>query len=152
MGMGVGDFRAVILNKVGSKRALDDRPIRGDVGMSERDVEQFSIAKAIRAMADNDWQRAGLEREVLKATEKFRTRQNSFVLPNELMRRDVMKSGSGANLVGVEFLGDRFIDALYTESDVLNRLHFIIWFNARYRHPTNDFSKFVCLVQRRRDN
>ena len=121
MGMGVGDFRAVILNKVGSKRALDDRPIRGDVGMSEREVEQFSIAKAIRAMADNDWQRAGLEREVLKATEKFRTRQNSFVLPNELMRRDVMKSGSGANLVGVEFLGDRFIDALYTESDVLNR-------------------------------
>ena len=121
MGMGVGDFRAVILNKVGSKRALDDRPIRGDVGMSEREVEQFSIAKAIRAMADNDWQRAGLEREVLKATEKFRTRQNSFVLPNELMRRDVMKSGSGANLVGVEFLGDRFIDDLYTESDVLNR-------------------------------
>jgi len=51
-------FRAVILNKVGSKRALDDRPIRGDVGMSEREVEQFSIAKAIRAMADNDWQKS----------------------------------------------------------------------------------------------
>ena len=69
----------------------------------------------------NDWKNAGFEAAVLRETEKHRTRQNSFVLPHELMRRDVLKSGSGANLVGVEFLGDRFIDALYTESDVLNR-------------------------------
>jgi HK97 family phage major capsid protein len=117
LGMGIGELRSIVLDKVSSKRALS----QGDIGMSDREIEGFSIAKAIRAMADNDWQRAGLEREVLKTTEKFRTRQNSFVLPNELMRRDVLKSGSGGNLVGVQFLGDRFIDALYTESDVLNR-------------------------------
>jgi hypothetical protein len=89
--MGIGELRSIVLDKVSSKRALST----GDIGMSDREIEGFSIAKAIRALADNDWQRAGLEREVLKSTEKFRTRQNSFVLSNELMRRDVLKSGSG---------------------------------------------------------
>lgn len=117
MGLGIEELRHKILDRIGSKRALPS----GDIGMTDREIDTFSIAKAIRALADNDWQGAGLEREVLKTTEKLRTRQNSFVLPNELMRRDVLKSGSGGNLVGVQFLGDRFIDALYTESDVLNR-------------------------------
>ena len=116
-GLGIDELRHKVLNKVSSVRALPDR----DIGMSNREIEQFSVAKAIRAMADNDWKDAGLEREVLRTTEKLRTRQNSFVLPNELMRRDVLKSGTGGELVGVQFLGDRFIDALYTESDVLNR-------------------------------
>ena len=116
-GLGIDELRHKVLNKVSSDRAFESQPI----GMNDREVEKFSIARAIRAMADNDWQRAGLEREVLKTTEKYRTRQNSFVLPAELMRRDVLKSGTGGELVGVQFLGDRFIDALYTESDVLNR-------------------------------
>jgi HK97 family phage major capsid protein/HK97 family phage prohead protease len=117
MGLGIDELRAQILNKQSSSRALESKPL----GMTDREIQSFSIAKAVRAMADNDWKNAGFEAAVLRETEKHRTRQNSFVLPHELMRRDVLKSGSGANLVGVEFLGDRFIDALYTESDVLNR-------------------------------
>lgn len=117
MGLGIDELRAQILNKQSSSRALESKPL----GMTDREIQSFSIATAVRAMADNDWKNAGFEAAVLRETEKHRTRQNSFVLPQELMRRDVLKSGSGANLVGVEFLGDRFIDALYTESDVLNR-------------------------------
>jgi len=55
-----------------------------------------------------------------------------------------MKSGSGANLVGVEFLGDRFIDALYTESDVLNRCTLLSGLTQDIAIPRMDFSKFVC--------
>jgi len=91
-------------------------------GLNKREIASFSIAKALMAKADGDWRDAGFEAEVLRETQKYATRQNSIVLPAELMQRDILKSGNGANLVGTDYMPDRMIDYLYAKSDLLSRV------------------------------
>ena len=74
------------------------------------------------AKADGDWRDAGFEAAVLQETSKYATRQNSIVLPRELMQRDILKSSDGANLIGVEHQPDSMIDFLFAKSDLLDRV------------------------------
>ena len=39
-----------------------------------------------------------------------------------MMQRDILKSGTGGNLVGTEHMSSRFIDYLYKRSDILSRV------------------------------
>jgi HK97 family phage major capsid protein len=59
----------------------EDQAPRG-VGMSEGDLQKYSLLRAIRAQATGDWREAGLEREASDATAKRMGRQPSgFFVP-----------------------------------------------------------------------
>lgn len=118
-GTTIDDFRGEVLDKIGSQSALAGGPF---VGLTDSETDAFSLSRAIMAQASGDWSDAGFEKEVLRATSRHATRANGFVLPAEFMQRDILKSGTGGNLVGTEHMSDRFIDFLYKRSDILPRV------------------------------
>jgi len=118
-GQSMETFRARVMDAVKTE-PLGWSP--ADVSLNQREMETFSIAKAIMAKADGNWSDAGFEREVLQDTQRYAKRQNSIVIPHQLMQRDILKSGTGANLVGTKHHDDRFIDYLYKKSDVMDRV------------------------------
>lgn len=88
------------------------------IGMSAGDLQQFSLLRAIRALATNDWRSAGLEREASDATAKRlgRTPQG-FFLPYDWLRSEhsgmeqrAITAATGASLIPTQKLG--FIDVL----------------------------------------
>lgn len=95
------------------------------VGLERRDVERYSLARAIIASVTGDWSRAGLEREASRAAEKvYGMAPQGFFVPSETWgRRDfnVGTSSEAGNLVGTDLRGDLFADAL-REAMVLSRL------------------------------
>lgn len=88
------------------------------IGMSETEVRQFSLLRAIRAQATGDWRTAGLEREASDATAKRIGREPSgFFLPYDWLRsghsgveQRAITTTTGANLIPTQKLG--FIDVL----------------------------------------
>ena len=92
------------------------------IGMGERDLQQYSLLRAVKAQASGDWRNAGLEREASDAMAKKVGRDpQGFFVPidwmtsrwsgNQMEQRAVSTSGgSGANLIPT-VLGS-FIDIL----------------------------------------
>jgi HK97 family phage major capsid protein len=83
-----------------------------------RSDDRFSLSKAILGMATNDWSGAEHERELMHANRNFATQNGSFVISPKHMQRDILKSGSGDNIVPDIYHADRFIDRLITLSNV----------------------------------
>jgi HK97 family phage major capsid protein len=98
-----------------------------NIGMSGKDVKNYSILRAIRAAADQQnnpraWDEAGLEIEASRAVaEKLGRQPKGFFVPWEIQnagyRRPVntQKAGDpslGGALVATELLADSFIDVL----------------------------------------
>ena len=83
-----------------------------------RSEDRFSLSKAILGMATNDWAGAEHERELMHANRNFATQNGSFVISPKHMQRDILKSGSGDNIVPDVYHADRFIDRLITLSNV----------------------------------
>jgi HK97 family phage major capsid protein/HK97 family phage prohead protease len=89
------------------------------LGMENKDVRRYSLMKAIRASANNDWSEAGLEREasleVAKKLGRSGKTATSFFLPLDVQQRDATVSGTGAYLVGtnnqsfIELLRNRMV-------------------------------------------
>jgi HK97 family phage major capsid protein/HK97 family phage prohead protease len=117
-GMSAQDFRGFVLDKIAST-PLDTAP---EIGLTRKEAGSFSLSRAILAQATGDWKDAGFEHEVIRSTSRHATRQGGFVLPKEMMTRDILKSGTGSNLVGTEHMGGSFIEYLYKRSDILSRV------------------------------
>lgn len=96
------------------------RPVPQDaatVGMGRRDVQRYSLVRAIRAAMTNDWRGAELEREASEATAQRlgRQPQGSFFVPADwLESRDLLvgTASAGGNTVATDLLAQNFIDLL----------------------------------------
>lgn len=91
--------------------------------LSEREVRQFSIVKAIKAAATNDWDDAGYEREISREIErKTGKRAQGFFVPVGSLTRGLTKGDptGGGSLVATNLMGDGFIDTLRAKSQVIN--------------------------------
>lgn len=96
------------------------RPVPQDaatVGMGRRDVQRYSLVRAIRAAMTNDWRGAELEREASEATAQrlCRQPQGSFFVPADwLESRDLLvgTASAGGNTVATDLLAQNFIDLL----------------------------------------
>jgi len=97
------------------------------IGMSNAEVDRYSIVRAIRAAASGDWREAGLEREASEEVAKRLGRSpQGFFLPGDFRegrgveRRDLVKgtSGAGGYTVGTDLLGASFIEMLRNASMV----------------------------------
>lgn len=122
-GTSLDEFRAALLDKVGQKSlALPS----SDIGMSEREVRNFSFLRAISALmnpADSAIQAAAsFEREVSRAgAAKAGVEERGFYVPSDVisapMRRDLITgtttaTSKGGNLIQTDVLGSSFIDVL----------------------------------------
>ena len=91
-------------------------PLAAEIGMNKKEIERYSIVRAIRAAAEakddpRAWDRAGLEREASDAVAKrFGRTPRSFFIPNDVMigngeRRDLT--------VGTPTAGGYFVQTTY---------------------------------------
>ena len=99
-------------------RQKDQKPAT-ELGLSAKEVKNFSITRAIRACADQNWRDAGFEaeasREIAKRLDKV-SDNNKFYVPAEIQRRDltVASASGGGYLVGTS--NQSFIDLLRNRS------------------------------------
>ena len=122
-GRTLDEARAAVLDKLGSTPV--EQPIRStdvttnDVGLSEKETKQFSFVRALNYLAnpgDASARRAAeFEIEVGEAAaKKYERSSNGIVVPNEVLRRDLVvgTATAGGNLVADELLSGSFIDLL----------------------------------------
>lgn len=92
----------------------------GHIGMDKRDIKNFSIARAVKAVITGDWRDAALEREAAEACSQ-RFGQNvqftgrNIVIPYDVMTQRDFTVGAPAeagNLVATDLRGDMFVDIL----------------------------------------
>lgn len=128
-GGSVDDLREAILQNAGSKPGPEPEPYSppfgptGNLGLSSREMEDYSLVRAIRAMVDPKASKdAGLELEASRAIAKELRRETSGILvPVEVQRqyanRSTLTAGAtGAALVGTDHMGGSFIDVLRNKS------------------------------------
>ncbi len=110
-------------------RALSTKPLpTADIGMDKREVQKYSLMRAINALAnptDTSAQRAAaFERECSEAVaSKMGKAARGFFIPSEVQRRDlnVGTAAAGGNLVATDLLTGSFIDIL-RNAMVIDRL------------------------------
>jgi HK97 family phage major capsid protein/HK97 family phage prohead protease len=92
----------------------------GHIGMDKKEVRNFSIANAVRAVLTGDWSKAGLEKEAAEAcAERFGTAVSSnsrnVVVPYDVFDQRDFTAGTPAeagNLIATDLRGDLFTDVL----------------------------------------
>ena len=104
-----------------------DAPIQAEVGLTKKEVRQFSFVKAINALANPQdkraWADAAFEREVSEAAQKTygRSAQGIYV-PNEIVKaqRDltVGTNSAGGFTVATDLMASSFIEMLRNRSVV----------------------------------
>lgn len=100
-------------------RHLASKPLpTPDVGMTGKETQRYSVLRALRALVDKDWTKAGFEREcheaILKRAGLEEAPNNGFYVPYEVQKRD-LTAGTPANggyLVATDNRGDNFIELL----------------------------------------
>jgi HK97 family phage major capsid protein len=121
-GRSIEEFRGELLESIGSQRALEDQ----NVGMNQKEVKKFSLARAVNALANPTDRRAqeaaAFEFECSRAAaDQYGKTAQGIMLPAEVLRtwkRD-MNSSDDASLFSDDFRGGDFIDALRNSSSVM---------------------------------
>ncbi|HCG7492683.1 TPA: phage major capsid protein [Vibrio parahaemolyticus] len=125
----VDQFRALVLERMNpgqpgnfEKPGAGDLPGKPaihsarDLGIQHKELQQYSLMRAINAAATGDWSKAGFEREVsLAIADASGKEARGFYMPHEvLVQRQLEKktAGKGGELVATELLSEEFIDIL----------------------------------------
>lgn len=114
-GDAVEKVQELVMEKMKTKHT-DTRGVQ--IGMEEKDVGRYSIAKAVRAILIGDWKEAGLERAASEAcAQRFGSNsgQRAFYLPMDMMAKRDFTVGTAAeagNLVTTTLRTDMFADIL----------------------------------------
>lgn len=111
-GRSVEQFKETIMEKMATRHS-DTTPLQ--LGMPARDVQRYSLARAIVASLTGDWSKAGLEREASRAMEKLTgATAEGFFVPFDAWRRDfnVGTATEAGNLVATDLRTDLWVDAL----------------------------------------
>ena len=133
------DFRYQVLEEVGKARKVTQEEIREEakIGMSEKEIRDFSVHRALNAMLNKDWTKAGLERACSVEAEKRSVRDGRSEghggahIPYDVFaavgRRAINvadgsgQNASGAKLVGTDHLDSEFIEMLRPTSVLAGR-------------------------------
>ena len=116
------EFRALVWGMLTERQAKAPAvSAPASIGMDSGEVERYSLFRAIRAAASGDWREAGLERAASAAVaEQLGRAPRGFFVPMEVQRTlTTGGTGTGAELVGTDHMGNLFIDALRTRSVVI---------------------------------
>ena len=119
----IDQAREAVLNQIGRTRVEVQGRIHDDasasIGMTDKEVRSFSFVRALNYLVNpgdrTAREAASFEIEVGKAAaEKYQRSSNGIVIPNEVLRRDLVvgTSTAGGNLVSTDLLSGSFIDLL----------------------------------------
>lgn len=110
-GITVDEFRGIVLDSIGKKQTtIDSRS--GELGLSDKEIKNYSFSKAMAAAISGDWSKAGFELEASKAVEKMLGKDSrGFYMPHEILKRE-MSTTTDSNLVGTTHMANNFIDIL----------------------------------------
>ncbi len=112
-------FRSQVIDHMGKTRAVPS----ADIGMSDKEVRQFSFSRAINALANPTDQRAqkaaAYEFEASRAAcEKTGRETRGILVPVDVLKRDlsVGTTTAGGHTVKTDLLAESFIDLLRNRS------------------------------------
>lgn len=111
-GRTVDQFRDYIMEKMQTKHTDTSG---AHIGLSKKEVQRYSLTRAICAAISGDWSKAGFEREAGQAVEKMLGRApDGFYVPNEAFARDfnVITTTEAAGLVATDLRTDLYVDVL----------------------------------------
>jgi HK97 family phage major capsid protein/HK97 family phage prohead protease len=122
-GRSVDEARAAVLEKLDTRSSKVEHRIAdekaNDLGLTEKETREFSFVRALNFLVNpadaKARQAAAFEIEVGEAAaKKYERSSNGIVIPNEVLRRDLVvgTSTAGGNLVASELLTGSFIDLL----------------------------------------
>lgn len=107
-GYSIEQFRGVLLEKIA------DKPLETpDIGLSAKEVRQYSLMNAIKSASSGRF--SGFEAEVAQElARKYGKEARGFYVPTDIFKRDILTSSpaNGSNLVPTDHLAGEFIDAL----------------------------------------
>ncbi|MCF6766168.1 phage major capsid protein [Thiotrichales bacterium 19S3-7] len=94
------------------------------IGMNNKEVRNYSILKAVRAMAEPTNTRAQKDAAMeFEASEAFKRDNHiydtGFAIPSDVLMRDFAVSGEGGNLVPTTLQSNSFVDMLRNRSVVI---------------------------------
>ena len=111
-GYSIEQFRGLLLEKIGDAKPLEV----AEPDLTPTEQKRYSLMRAIRAAASNDWREAGFEREVSDEIGRVsgRTPKGFFVPGHAWGQRDLIagSDGDGGHLKGVDHMGSELIEAL----------------------------------------
>ena len=122
-GQSIDEFRGTLLESIGSTSALESQ----DIGMNEKEVKNFSMMRAIHALANptdrKAQEAAAFEFECSRAAaDQYGTTAQGIMLPADVLRtwnkRD-LNSSDESELFTDDFRGGDFIDSLRNSSSVM---------------------------------
>ena len=119
-GISVAEFREQVMNSL--ERSSENAPISTAIGMSDDEVREYSLFKAINAARTGSWKDAEFELECSqKVAENLGKEARGFYVPFEV-QRDAMGTAPAAgitdagSLVATDHMGNAFVDALRAKS------------------------------------
>ena len=119
----IDQAREAVLNQLGlTRKAIHGRVHDDDssaLGLTDKETSNFSFVRALNYLA-NPGDRAAREAAAFEievgraAADKYQRSSNGIVIPNEVLRRDLVvgTSTAGGNLVSADLLSGSFIDLL----------------------------------------
>lgn len=121
-GKSIEQFRGELLDVIGNDKPLDNN----DLGMTRKEIRQFSIVRAIAALANPSDRRlraaAGFEFEVSEAAaQRYGRASSGLMIPTDVLgvwKRDLNTSDDN-ELVATNLLAGEFIDVLRNQSSVM---------------------------------
>ena len=121
-GQSLAEFRGVVLDSIGDKPLVSE-----DIGMSQKEVKRFSLARAIRALANPSdrkaQEEAAFEFEASRAAaDAYGVTAQGIMIPADVLRqwsqRD-LNTSDDSSLVPEDFRAGDFIDVLRNQSSVM---------------------------------
>lgn len=123
-GQSVSAFQNAIIERQSNQPLNTSGLARAGIGMSKREVQRFSIMRAIRAMSDPSARdEAAFEIECSRAVEqKTGRRSRGLFIPADVLHRDltVGTASQGGYTVATDLLAANFIDVMRNRSEVMN--------------------------------
>jgi len=117
-GKSVDEARAAVLEKIGTQ-PVEHSITANDIGLSDKETRSFSFVKALNYLSNQGDAKArrdaAFEIEVGEAAAKqYERSSNGIVIPNEVLRRDLVVGTptAGGDLVDDVLLAGSFIDLL----------------------------------------
>jgi HK97 family phage major capsid protein len=113
----VAEYRSKVMDLIASAPKVTP-----DIGLNAKEVKNYSVLRAIKAMADKNWTTAGFEREchdaILKRAGLNEPANNGFYVPYEVQKRDLTAGtgNQGGFIVATDNLASNFIDLLRNRS------------------------------------
>jgi HK97 family phage major capsid protein/HK97 family phage prohead protease len=123
-GISVAEFRGILLENISNNTPLETP---SEIGMTKEEVRDFSLVRAIRAMANPSDRKAQEEAAFefecsAEAARQYGKDAQGIMLPADVLRtwgkRDI-NSSDDSTLISEDYRGGDFIDVLRNESSVM---------------------------------